>query len=124
MKTGETERRRVLTSRNFRFLSLTSDDPPPEVISIAPDPPGEGESEGGTQPRSDAQPIKGKESDRLQKGTLSDSTLSKGSDSTQPLGTISGDTQPNRECDSTKPPGTISDSLKRKRNKEINLPEK
>jgi gag-polypeptide of LTR copia-type/Integrase core domain/GAG-pre-integrase domain len=118
------ETRRVLTSRNFRFLSLTSDDPPPEVIGITPDPPGEGESERGTQPRSDAQPINGKTSDRLQKGKISDSTLSKDSDSTQPLGTLSDSTQPNRESDSTQPPGTISDSLKRKRNKEINLPDK
>jgi hypothetical protein len=46
------ETRKILTSRNFRFLSLTSDNTPPEPIAIIPDAPGEGESEGSTQPTS------------------------------------------------------------------------
>lgn len=42
------ETRKVLTSRNFRFLSLTNDETPPEPIVLTPDAPGEGESEGST----------------------------------------------------------------------------
>ena len=38
--------RKVLTSRNIRFLSLTDDETPPEPIGIIPDVPREGESEG------------------------------------------------------------------------------
>ena len=117
------ETRRVLTSRNFRFLSLTSDEPPPEPIGIAPSLPGEGESEEGTQPRQDTRPINGNNS-RLYKGKTSDSTLPKGNDNTQPEGTISDSTSSKKNDDSTQPTGTASDSLKRKRNKEKYLPEK
>jgi len=39
---------KILTSRNFHFLSLT-DETPPEPIAITPDAPGEGEPEGSTQ---------------------------------------------------------------------------
>ena len=46
------ETRKILTSRNFHFLSLTNDETPPEPIAIAPNAPGEGESEGSTQPTS------------------------------------------------------------------------
>src|SRR6266700_6489524 len=46
------ETRKILTSRNYRFLSLTNDETPPEPIAITPDAPGEGESEGITQPTS------------------------------------------------------------------------
>ena len=42
------ETRKILTSRNFCFLSLT-DETPPEPIAITPDAPGEGEPEGSTQ---------------------------------------------------------------------------
>jgi len=46
-------RRRIFVgSRNFRFLSLTDDETPPEPIIMEPDVPGEGESDGGTQPTS------------------------------------------------------------------------
>ena len=113
-----------------------SDDPPPEPISIAPDLPGEGESKGSMQPRTDAQPIKGSlqkgktsdstqpissdstqpnKSSRLQKGKTSDSTQPIGSDSMQPTGTISDSTQSKKDSDSTQPSGTISDSLKGKK---------
>ena len=117
------ETRRVLTSRNFRFLSLTSDEPPPEPIGIAPSLPGEGESEEGTQPRQDARPINGNNS-CLYKGKTSDSTLPKGNDNTQPEGTISDSTSSKKNDDSTQPTGTASDSLKRKRNEEKYVPEK
>src|ERR1700678_1637685 len=46
------ETRKILTSRNFCFISLTNDKPLPEPIAIIPDAPGEGESEGSTQPQS------------------------------------------------------------------------
>src|SRR5271156_872706 len=46
------ETRKVLTSRNFRFLSLTNDESPPELIEITPDAPHEGESERSTPPTS------------------------------------------------------------------------
>src|SRR6267143_1622034 len=46
------ETRKILTSRNYHFLSLTNDETPPEPIAITPDAPGEGESEGITQPTS------------------------------------------------------------------------
>ncbi len=55
------ETRKILTSRNFRFLSLTSDETPPEPMVITPDTPGEGESEGSTQP------ISGTNSDSLKR---------------------------------------------------------
>ena len=42
------ETRKVLTSRNFHFLSLTQDKSPPEPIEVLPDVPHEGESEGRT----------------------------------------------------------------------------
>ena len=117
------ETRRVLTTRNFRFLSLTSDDPPPEPIGIAPDLPGEGKSEESMQPKSDARPINGNKS-HLEQGKTSDSTLPKGSDNTQPAGTSSDSTLSKRNNDSTQPTGTLRDSLKRKRNEENNVPEK
>jgi len=41
---------KILTSRNFRFLSLTDTETPPEPMVITPDMPGEGESEGSMQP--------------------------------------------------------------------------
>jgi len=43
---------KILTSQKFHFLSLTSDDTPPEPMIISPDTPGEGESKGSTQPTS------------------------------------------------------------------------
>ena len=43
---------KILTSQKFHFLSLTNDETPPEPIAITPDAPGEGESEGSTQPTS------------------------------------------------------------------------
>jgi len=43
--------RKVLTSRNFRFLSLTNEETPPEPIAISPNTQLEGESEGNTQPK-------------------------------------------------------------------------
>jgi hypothetical protein len=46
------ETRKILTSQNFRFLSLTNDLTPPEPITITPNTPGEGESEGSMQPTS------------------------------------------------------------------------
>ena len=46
------ETRNILTSRNYHFLSLTSDETPPEPMVITPDMPGEGESEGSTQLKS------------------------------------------------------------------------
>jgi len=46
------ETHKILTSQNFRFLSLTNDETPPEPIAITPDAPGEGESEGSMQPTS------------------------------------------------------------------------
>ena len=45
------ETHKILTSRNFRFLSLT-DETPPEPITITPDAPGEGEPGGSMQPQS------------------------------------------------------------------------
>ena len=51
---------KILTSRNFHFLSLT-DETPPEPIAITPDAPGEGEPEGSTQPQS------GNQSDSLKR---------------------------------------------------------
>ena len=44
------ETRKVLTSRNFRFLSLAEKDTPAEEIEVLPDAPREGESEEGTLP--------------------------------------------------------------------------
>jgi hypothetical protein len=44
------EIRKVLTSRNIRFLSLTNDESPPEPIGILPDRPHEGESEANPFP--------------------------------------------------------------------------
>lgn len=38
------ETRKILTSRNFRFLSLTNEETPSEPIAILPDVPLEGES--------------------------------------------------------------------------------
>jgi hypothetical protein len=46
------ETRKVLTSRNIRFLDLSHDEPSPEPMVLLPDAPCEGESEGGTQPTS------------------------------------------------------------------------
>jgi len=46
------ETRKILTSRNFRFLNLTETETPLEPMVITPDAPGEGESEGSTQPTS------------------------------------------------------------------------
>src|SRR6266700_4907956 len=43
------ETHKILTSRNYRFLSLTNDETPPEPIAITPDAHGEGESEGITK---------------------------------------------------------------------------
>jgi hypothetical protein len=40
------ETRKVLTSRNVRFLALTDNETPPEPIVVLPDAPDEGESEG------------------------------------------------------------------------------
>ena len=42
------ETRKILTSRNIRFLNLTDEDPSPELIVIQPDTPCEGESEDNT----------------------------------------------------------------------------
>ncbi len=42
------ETRKVLTSRNFHFLSLTNDNTPPEPIEVLPDAPLEGEPERST----------------------------------------------------------------------------
>ena len=55
------ETRKILTSRNFCFLSLTNDETPPEPIAITPDAPGEGESERSIQP------ISGNKSDSLKR---------------------------------------------------------
>lgn len=46
------ESRKVLISRNIRFLSLTDDITPPEPMVLLPDAPDEGESERGTPPTS------------------------------------------------------------------------
>lgn len=47
------ETRKILTTRNFRFLSLSEmKDPPPEGIVVTPDVPHEGESRGCTLPLS------------------------------------------------------------------------
>lgn len=47
------ETRKILTSRNYRFLSLLEkEDPPPEGIVVAPDVPREGESRGCALPMS------------------------------------------------------------------------
>jgi hypothetical protein len=53
IKYYNTETRKVLTSRNFRFLSLTQDKSPPEPIEVLPNAPHEGESEGSTPPTSE-----------------------------------------------------------------------
>jgi len=63
---------KILTSQNFRFLSLTNDETPPEPIAITPDSaPGEGESEGSMQPTS---------------GNKSDSLKQKQSEEAEPQG--------------------------------------
>jgi hypothetical protein len=41
--------RKILTSWNFRFLTLTEKNPPPEQIVVAPDLPLEGEMKGSAQ---------------------------------------------------------------------------
>ena len=46
------ETRKILTSRNIRFLNLTDEDPSQELIIIQPDTPCEGESEDNTLPLS------------------------------------------------------------------------
>jgi hypothetical protein len=46
------ETHKILTSQNFCFLTLTDDETPPEPMVITPDTPGEGKSEGSTQPTS------------------------------------------------------------------------
>lgn len=57
------ETRKILTSRNFRFLTLTEKVTPPEQIVVAPDLPLEGENEGGAQPTGLNQNLKQKQSD-------------------------------------------------------------
>src|ERR1700678_1646267 len=47
------ETRKVLTSRNIRFLSLTDSEPPPEPMVILPDGPREGEPGSSTLPTSE-----------------------------------------------------------------------
>jgi transposase InsO family protein len=44
------ETRKILMSRNYRFLTLPENDTPPEQIVVAPDLPREGEMKGGTLP--------------------------------------------------------------------------
>jgi hypothetical protein len=44
------ETRKILTSRNFRFLTLTENGTPPEQIEVTPDQPLEGEMMGSAQP--------------------------------------------------------------------------
>ena len=46
------ETRKVLISRNIRFLALTNDQPPSEPIVVLPDAPDEGESKGSMPPTS------------------------------------------------------------------------
>jgi Reverse transcriptase (RNA-dependent DNA polymerase)/gag-polypeptide of LTR copia-type/Integrase core domain/GAG-pre-integrase domain len=46
------ETRKVLISRNIRFLTLTNDETSPEPMVLLPDAPCEGEPEGGTPPTS------------------------------------------------------------------------
>ncbi len=45
------ETRKILTSRNFRFLTLPDQTSPPEDIEVAPDAPREGETEGEARAR-------------------------------------------------------------------------
>src|ERR1700733_5578214 len=52
IKCYNAETHKVLTSRNFRFLSLTHDETPPEPIEVIPDAPLEGEPERSTLPTS------------------------------------------------------------------------
>jgi hypothetical protein len=47
------ETRKILKSRNYRFLTLTKNNSPPEEIEVAPDLPREGEDRGNTQPSED-----------------------------------------------------------------------
>jgi hypothetical protein len=43
------EMQKILTSRNYRFLTLPIEETPPEQIEVTPDTPCEGESKGSTQ---------------------------------------------------------------------------
>jgi len=61
------ETRKILTSRNYRFLTLPDKDTPPEEIEIALNMPCEGESKGSTQPMGTADSSKRK---RIEKDTI------------------------------------------------------
>ena len=56
------ETRKILTSRNYRFLSLNNSDTPPEEIEVAPDVPCEGELRGSAPSSSDLKESRDKQS--------------------------------------------------------------
>jgi hypothetical protein len=90
------EMRKVLTSRNYRFLSPPTGNPTPEAIAVAPDAQCEGERDGALSNRGDPQ------------GALLGGNAPQGVHSTNPSGNPRG-AQP-----------SDSDSLKRKRTREDN----
>jgi hypothetical protein len=59
--------RKILTSRNFRFLTIPQTDSPPEELVVTPDLPREGESEGSMLPTISDQRSTGNESDSLKR---------------------------------------------------------
>ena len=52
--------RKVLTSRNYRFLTPPDTDPPPEEIEVVPNLPREGESRGSALPSSTMKSVSSK----------------------------------------------------------------
>ena len=52
--------RKVLTSRNYRFLTPPDTDPPPEELEVAPDLPREGELRGSALPSSTMKSVSSK----------------------------------------------------------------